>query len=246
MNVMVALKQLADARLNPFDEIALEAALRLRDTPAAFGLEAVQAVSVVSIGPNVWEEGLRTALAMGADRGIRVEAEAGLEPLSVARCLAAVVTQEGGHLLLTGRQSVDGDHNQTGQMAAALLGWGQATCAAELTFATAPTGNGREAIVVREVDHGLERWAVSLPAVITVDVRLNGIHETGGPRYASLPNIMRARRKPLHLYSPASLGVDLIPTVRTMARHPPHPRPPGKRLHTMEALVEELRMAQLI
>ena len=215
--------------LNPFDEIALEAAIRLRESGDA------RQVTAVSVGPEAWEAGLRTALAMGADRGLRVAAAPGLEPLPVARCLAALARREAPGLLIFGRQSVDGDHNQTGQMTAALLGWAVATCASELAMA----GDG-EVRVVREVDGGLERWTVRLPAVVTVDLRLNT------PRYASLPNIMKARRIPLERVTPAQLGVISPPQLTIRAVGEPPRRPPGVRVADVAALAVELRRRGLI
>lgn len=257
MNLFVPLKQLADNTLNPFDEIALEAALRFRDAPESLPwCDAVQ-ITVLSVGPETWEDGLRTALAMGADRAVRVEAPTDLEPLLVAKCLAALARKENVDLILTGRQSVDEDHHQTGQMIAALLGWGQATCAAEIGFQPSPvehnedlthlppTKHPAEAIVLREVEGGLERWALPLPAVITADLRLNAIHETGGPRYASLPNIMKARRKPLERLTPAMLGVEMTPRSRCLALRPPPARPPGKRVETVQELARTLRAMNL-
>ncbi|MEO5339286.1 MAG: electron transfer flavoprotein subunit beta/FixA family protein [Magnetococcus sp. MYC-9] len=214
--------------LNPFDEVALEAAIRFREAGVA------SQVTVVTVGPPVWEEHLRTALAMGADRALRVEADAGLEPLSVAKCLAAAARHEEADLLLTGRQGVDADHGQTGVMTAALLGWGQLTCATRIDLQTG------EVWVVRETKEGAERWAVPLPAVITVDWCLNGIQEDGGPRYASLPNIMKARRKPLERFSPDHWGLPLTPRLHCLAVQPPAIRPPGRALQSVEALGEVL------
>ncbi|MEO5362945.1 MAG: electron transfer flavoprotein subunit beta/FixA family protein [Magnetococcus sp. DMHC-8] len=217
--------------LNPFDEIALEAAIRLQES----GM--VTRVLVVTVGPAAWEETLRTALAMGADRALRVEAPAHLQPLSVARCLAAVAREEQVDLLLTGRQAVDSDHNQTGQMTAALLGWGQITQATQLTIQSG------EALVTRAVANGLEQWAVRLPAVITVDWHLNAIPATGGPRYASLPNILKARRKPLERLSPDRWALAWTPHQHTLALQPPAARPPGQRLQTVQALQTALHQA---
>ena len=217
--------------LNPFDEVALEAAIRFREEGLA------SQVTVITVGPVAWEEYLRTALAMGADRALRVEACAGLEPLSVAKCLAATAQEEATDLLLTGRQAVDTDHAQTGAMTAALLGWGQLTCATEICLQPG------EAWVLRAVEEGMERWAVGLPAVITVEWHLNAIQETGGPRYASLPNIMRARRKPLELLSPHRWGLLLTPRIRCLALQPPPARPAGRPLQTVEALLTALHWA---
>ena len=236
MKILVAIKQRVDGTVNPFDEIALEAALRMEE----------REIIVISVGPVDWENSLRTALAMGADQAIRVEAPENLEPLWVAHCLAVVARREGVDLILCGRQAVDEDHHQTGQMTAALLGWGQATCAVELGFRPHETGSRGEAIVLREVDGGLERWAVPLPAVITADLRLNAIHATGGPRYASLPNIMRARRKPLTQLSPEMLGISLTANVRCLALHPSPQRPPGKRVYSVRELVATLDAANLL
>ncbi|MBF0461776.1 MAG: electron transfer flavoprotein subunit beta/FixA family protein [Magnetococcales bacterium] len=217
--------------LNPFDEMALEAAIRFRETGVA------SQVTVVTVGPLAWEDYLRTALAMGADRAFRVDAPAGWEPLSVAHCLAALAQEESVDLLLTGRQAVDAGHNQTGPMTAALLGWGQVTHAVQILL------QAGEAVVLRETERGLERWAVQLPAVITVEWRLNAIHETGGPRYASLPNIMRARRKPLTCLSPDRWGLVLTPHLQCLALQPPPLRPVGQRLQTVDALRAALHEA---
>ncbi|MEO5350804.1 MAG: electron transfer flavoprotein subunit beta/FixA family protein, partial [Magnetococcus sp. YQC-3] len=215
--------------LNPFDEIALEAALRFQEAGLA------SRVTVVSVGPAEWEGFLRTALAMGAERALRVEAPPDLEPLAVAQALAAVAIAEQSDLLLTGRQAVDADHNQTGQMTAALLQWGQVTHAIQIAL------QAGAAEVLREGDRGLEHWSVPLPAVITVDWRLNGIHETGGPRYASLPNIMQARRKPLLLLSPDQLGVTFTRQITPIACLPPTPPPPpGRRVQRVNELLAAL------
>lgn len=215
--------------INPFDEIALEAAIRWRETG-----EAAQ-VTVVTVGPVAWESDLHTALAMGADRAFRIEAPADLEPLLVAHSLAALAREERIDLLLTGRQAVDAAHNQTGEMTAALLGWGQVSHAIHIVC------QAGEAIVLREVEEGLERWAVPLPAVITVEWRLNGIHETGGPRYASLPNIMRARRKPLERLSPDRWGLTRTPHLSCLAITPPSPRPPGRQVQSVADLLTALQ-----
>ncbi|MBF0162093.1 MAG: electron transfer flavoprotein subunit beta/FixA family protein, partial [Magnetococcales bacterium] len=218
--------------LNPFDEVALEAALRFRESGLA------RQVTVVTVGPVAWEEFLRTALAMGADRALRVEGCAGLEPLWVARSLAAVAQEEESRLLLTGRQAVDNDHGQTGAMAAALLGWGHISCATELVL------HPDEAWVRRLEATGVAQWAVPLPAVISVEWNLNGIQESGGPRYASLPNIMKARRKPLEPLSPDRWGLSLTPRSRCLALHPPAARPAGRPLASVEELVAFLRRAE--
>ena len=219
--------------INPFDEIALEAAIRWRETGDA------ALVTVITVGPLAWESYLHTALAMGADRAFRVEAPADLEPLLVAHCLAGLAREDGTDLLFTGRQAVDTAHNQTGEMTAALLGWGQVSHAIHVTH------QAGEAVVLREVENGLERWAVTLPAVITVEWRLNGIHETGGPRYASLPNIMKARRKPLERLSPDRWGKTLTPHLSCLAITPPPPRPPGKQLQSVADLLTALQWDRL-
>ncbi|MBF0369635.1 MAG: electron transfer flavoprotein subunit beta/FixA family protein [Magnetococcales bacterium] len=210
--------------INPFDEIALEAGIRLKEAGVARQVEAI------SVGPEGWLDGLRTALALGADRGILVEAPGGLEPLLVAHALAARVRQSPVDLILTGRQSVDGDHNQVGQLLAGLLGWGQATFASSIEI------TNHEAVVTREVDGGLEQVAVTLPAVITVDLRLNE------PRYPSLPNIMKARKKPLERIPLAELGINATPRLKTLEIHPPPPRKPGVRVGSVRELAEQLKM----
>lgn len=252
MNILVALKPIIDpARpptffsgpplppdfdraveqtlLNPFDEIALEAAIRFQEAGLA------TQVTVVTVGPLAWEAFLRTALAMGADRALRVEAPPDLEPLSVAKRLATIATEENATLLLTGRQAMDTDHNQTGQMTAALLQWGQVTHAIQIVL------QPEAALVLREGENGMERWRVSLPAVITVDWRLNGIHETGGPRYASLPNIMKARRKPLERIPADRWAMTLPPHTTSLSCQPPPLRPPGQRFQAVSPLLEALR-----
>ncbi|MBF0400095.1 MAG: electron transfer flavoprotein subunit beta/FixA family protein [Magnetococcales bacterium] len=215
--------------INPFDEIALEAAIRWRESGIA------SQVTVITVGPSAWEAYLRTALAMGADRAVRIEAPAALEPFAVAQSLAAFVKEAGTELLLTGRQAVDAGYNQTGEMTAALLGWGAVSHATRIEF------QDREAVVLRGVENGLERWAVKLPAVITVEWSLNAIHTTGGPRYASLPNIMKARRKPLDQLSPDRWGVHFTPRLHHLALQPPAPRPAGKPLRSVAELLDVLQ-----
>ena len=219
-------------RINPFDEIALEAAVRFREQGVA------SQVIAVAIGPESWQESLRTALALGADRAVAVTAAEGLEPLLVAKCLAALAKQEGVTLILAGRQSVDGDNNQTGQMTAALLGWGQATCASRIQLT--PDGAPDAAVVEREVDGGLETWTIPLPAVITTDLRLNT------PRYASLPNIMKARRKPFHHLTPAQLGLRLVPQIEILSVRETPARPLGKRVRDVAELLAHLRSKGLV
>ncbi|MEO5331235.1 MAG: electron transfer flavoprotein subunit beta/FixA family protein [Magnetococcus sp. YQC-5] len=212
--------------LNPFDAIALEAALRLRETGCA------AEVIAVTVGPLEWEGTLRTALAMGADRAIRVEwggEASSLAPLSCAGLLAALVRRESAGLVITGRQSVDCDHGQVGPMIAGLLGWGQAAFAIELRIE-----NG-QVIVKREVDGGQETVGLDLPAVITADLRLNT------PRYASLPGIMRARNKPVEQIDPAILGVSLASHVVQLGVLAPEPRKPGIRVLDVAELATRMQ-----
>ncbi|MBF0294641.1 MAG: electron transfer flavoprotein subunit beta/FixA family protein [Magnetococcales bacterium] len=209
--------------LNPFDEIALEAALRLRETGVA------QEVVVAGIGPESWEGGLRTALAMGADRAVRVAAPDSVAPLLVARLLAALIRREGARLLLAGRQGVDLDHGQTGPLTAGILGWGEATCVVEWRVE-------EDRLQARCVVDGGHEWLVlPLPAVVTVDLGLNT------PRYASLPNIMRARNKPVELIPSSTLGISLEESpLETLAVLPPPVRPPGVRVGSVAELAERL------
>ncbi len=209
--------------MNPFCEIAVEAAVRLKEAGTA------EEVIVVSAGPTSSQESLRTGLAMGADRGILVESDAVLEPLAVAKILKAVVEREEPQIVLMGKQAVDGDNNQTGQMLAGLLGWPQATFVSKINLAD----GGLEA--VREVDGGLETVKMSLPAVLTVDLRLNE------PRYASLPNIMKAKKKPLDVLKPDELGVDISPRVSVLKVTEPAARQAGIKVPDVAALVEKLR-----
>ena len=176
--------------INPFCEIAVEEAVRLKEKGVATEIVAV------SVGPQQAQEQLRTALALGADRAILVNTDDVLEPLAIAKCLKAVCDSESPDIILMGKQAIDGDNNQTGQMLAALAGYGQATFASELTI------DSGKATVMREIDGGLQTLALSLPAIVTADLRLNE------PRYASLPNIMKAKKKPLDMSTPADLGVD--------------------------------------
>lgn len=213
----------AKMSLNPFDEIALEEALRIRERGEA------DEVVVCSVGPAEWQPQLRTALAMGADRALLVETAAEtLEPLAVARVLHAVVLREAPMLVLLGKQSIDGDDNQVGQMLAALWDRPQATFASTLSLA-----NGR-AHVGREVDAGLESIEVELPAVVTADLRLNQ------PRYVKLPEILKAKQKPLDLLPLAELGVDVAPQFRAVRFEEPAPRPRGVLVHDAEQLIQRL------
>ena len=209
--------------MNPFDEIAVEEAIRLKEKGVASEIIAV------SIGPAQAQETLRTALAMGADRALLVETPAGVEPLAVARILQAVAQAEQPQLVLAGKQAIDDDANQTPQMLSALLGWSQATFASRLAVAD----GGLE--VTREVDGGLETLRVTLPAVVSVDLRLNE------PRYASLPNIMKAKRKPLEVKTPADYGVDVTPRLKLLKVCEPPARQAGVRVASVTELVDRLR-----
>ena len=213
--------------MNPFDEIAVEEAIRLKEKGV------VSEIVVVSIGVKQAQETLRTALAMGADRAILVEAAADvttdIEPLAVAKILAAVAKAEEPGLIITGKQAIDNDMNATGQMLAALLGWAQATFASEVAI------EGGKATVTREVDGGLQVIKVSLPAVLTVDLRLNE------PRYASLPNIMKAKSKPLDTKTPADYGVDTAPRVKTVKVSEPPVRSAGVKVADVDELVAKLK-----
>ena len=209
--------------MNPFDEIAVEEAVRLKEKGIA--TEGV----AVSMGVPQCQDTIRTALAMGADRGILVETDALLEPLAVAKMLKALVAKEGIDLVVMGKQAIDDDMNATGQMLAALLGWPQGTFASKVEIA------GGVANVTREVDGGLETVALTLPAVVTADLRLN---ET---RYASLPNIMKARKKPIATISPADLGVDPAPRLTTIKVAEPAARKAGVKVADVAALVDKLR-----
>ncbi len=213
--------------MNPFDEISVEAALRLREAGVA------TEIVVVSIGVRQSQETLRTALAMGADRAILIEATADvhvdIEPLAVAKLLAAVVRDEAPGLVICGKQAIDNDMNATGQMLAALLGWSQATFASELTV------TGDRATVTREVDGGLQTIAVKLPAIITVDLRLNE------PRYASLPNIMKAKKKELAEKTPADYGVDVTPRLKVLKTVEPAGRKAGVKVGSVDELIAKLR-----
>ena len=213
--------------MNPFDEIAVEEAIRLKEKGT------VTEIVVVSIGVKQAQETLRTALAMGADRAILVEAAADvnidIEPLAVAKLLAAVVKEEAPGLVLAGKQAIDNDMNATGQMLAALLGWSQATFVSELAIA------GDTATVTREVDGGLQTISVKMPAIVTVDLRLND------PRYASLPNIMKAKAKPLALKTPADYGVDVAPRLSVLKTVEPAGRKAGIKVGSVAELLAKLK-----
>ena len=209
--------------MNPFDEIAVEEALRLKEAGGA------DEVVAVSIGPTQNQETIRTALAMGADRGIHIEAPHEVEPLAVAKLLKAVVEREEPGLVFVGKQAIDDDCNQTGQMLAALLGWAQGT------FVSGIEIKGDSAAVVREVDGGLEHLEVKMPAVVTVDLRLNE------PRYASLPNIMKAKKKPLDSMSADELGVDVTPRLAITRVEEPPAREAGIKVSDVVELVDKLK-----
>jgi electron transfer flavoprotein beta subunit len=209
--------------MNPFDEIAVEEGVRMREAGTASELIAV------SLGPQSCQETIRTALAMGADRGILVETDAGLEPLAVAKLLKAVVDKESPDLIILGKQAIDDDCNQTGQMLAALLGWSQGTFASKLAFADGKID------VTREIDGGLETLSLALPALITTDLRLNE------PRYASLPNIMKAKKKPIDVFSPDDLGVDVAPRLEILKVEEPQGRDRGTIVADVAELVDKLR-----
>jgi electron transfer flavoprotein beta subunit len=209
--------------MNPFDEIATEEAIRLKEAGTAADVIAI------SLGEAKCQETLRTALAMGADRAIHVQTDAPLEPLAVAKLLKEVALREQPGLIITGKQAIDDDCNQTGQMLAALLGWPQGTFASKLTFADG------ELQVTREVDAGLEKVALKLPAVVTCDLRLNE------PRYASLPNIMKAKKKPIDVLTPEQLGVDIAPRHRILKVEEPPRRQSGVRVASVAELVDKLR-----
>jgi len=213
--------------MNPFDEIAVEEAIRLKEAGK------VEEIIVVSIGVEKCQETLRTGLAMGADRAILVKASDDvhndIEPLAVAKILEAVVKQENPGLVLCGKQAIDNDLNATGQMLAALMGWSQATFASELNV------EGETAIVTREVDGGLQTLKVQMPAVVTVDLRLNE------PRYASLPNIMKAKKKPLDIMSAEDFGVDVSPRLAVVKTGEPDARAAGIKVESVDELVGKLK-----
>ena len=209
--------------MNPFDEIAVEEALRLKEAGKA------TEVVVVSIGPQQASETIRTGLAMGADRGILVKAEGNVEPLAVAKILKAVVDAEKPGLVILGKQAIDDDSNQTGQMLAALLGWSQATFASKLEV------EGSDFKVTREVDGGLQTVSISLPAVVTTDLRLNE------PRYASLPSIMKAKKKPLEKKTPADYGVSTAARLKVLRTEEPSTRKVGIKVKSVAELIDKLR-----
>ena len=244
MKILVAVKRVADYNvkvraksdrtgpdlanvkmaINPFCEIAVEEAVRLKEKGVATEIVAV------SLGAQAAQEQIRTALALGADRGILVKSEgAELEPLAVAKCLKALCDREKPDLILLGKQAIDGDNNQTGQMLAALTGYAQATFASKVTLE-----NGT-ATVIREVDAGLQTLALKLPAIVTADLRLNE------PRYASLPNIMKAKKKQMDTFTPEELGVDVSPRVKLLRAEPPAERKAGIKVADVAELVNKLK-----
>jgi electron transfer flavoprotein beta subunit len=209
--------------MNPFDEISVEEAVRMKEAGTA------TEVVIVSIGPKQAQETIRTALAMGGDRGILVNTDETVEPLAVAKILAKVVADESPDLVLLGKQAIDDDSNQTGQMLAGLLGWSQGTFASKIELADG------KANVTREVDGGLETLAITLPAIITTDLRLNE------PRYASLPNIMKAKKKTIDEMSPEELGVDVAPRLTTLKVTEPVKREGGVKVESVAELVDKLK-----
>lgn len=230
-NVQVRVKsdqsgvELANVKMamNPFCEIAVEQAVRMKEAGQA------EEVVVVSVGPAKAQETLRTGLAMGADRGIHIESETDLEPLAIAKLLQKVVEKEAAGIVIMGKQAIDGDNNQTGQMLSALLGWSQGT------FVSALEVNADTAKVVREVDGGLETVELKMPAVVTVDLRLNE------PRFASLPNIMKAKKKPIDALSIEELGVDVSPRLEVVSVTEPDKRKSGEIVANVAELVDKLR-----
>ena len=209
--------------MNPFDEIGVEEAMRMKEAGVASEIVAI------SLGAQQCQETIRTALAMGADRGVHMLTDDPLEPLAVAKLIAVVVEKENPDIVILGKQAIDDDANQTGQMLAALLGWPQATFASEVT-----AENGG-LTVTREVDAGLETIKTSLPAIVTTDLRLNE------PRYASLPNIMKAKKKPIDRMAPADLGVDTAPRLETLSVVEPEKRAGGVKVESVAELVGKLQ-----
>ena len=209
--------------MNPFDEISVEEAIRLKEAGKA------EEIVAVSVGPQKAQETLRTALAMGADRAILVVTDEEVEPLGVAKILAKIVEEESPQLVITGKQAIDDDSNQTGQMLAALLGWGQGT------FANTVELDSDSITVKREIDGGLQTVKLNLPAVVTTDLRLNE------PRYASLPNIMKAKKKPMDEKTPADYSVDIAPRLTTITVAEPPVRQAGEKVEDVDALIAKLK-----
>ena len=209
--------------MNPFDEIAVEEAVRLKESGV------VTEIVAVSIGPVQCQETLRTALAIGADRAVLVETGSEIQPLAVAKLLKAIVAKEQPGMVIMGKQAIDDDSNQTGQMLAALLNWSQATFASKVKL------SGATAEVTREVDGGLETISIKMPAVVTTDLRLNE------PRYVTLPNIMKAKKKPMETLKPEALGVDVASRLKTLRVQEPPKRTAGKVVKSVQELVEKLK-----
>lgn len=209
--------------MNPFDEIAVEEALRLKEAGSA------SEVVVVSIGPQQVSETIRTGLAMGADRGILVKIEQSPEPLAVAKILKGIVEAEQPGLVILGKQAIDDDSNQTGQMLAGLLAWSQGTFASKVVI------NGDSVDVTREVDGGLQTVTLKMPAIVTTDLRLNE------PRYASLPNIMKAKKKPIDEKAPGDFGVDVAPRLKVLSTKEPAARQAGVKVGSVAELVDKLK-----
>jgi electron transfer flavoprotein beta subunit len=209
--------------MNPFDEIAIEEAIRLKEAGKATEIVAI------SIGPQQAQETIRTALAMGADRGILVKSEGTVEPLAVAKILKAIAEEEKPGLIILGKQAIDDDCSQTGQMLAALLGWSQGTFASKIVI------DGETIAVTREVDGGLQTVKLTMPAIVTTDLRLNE------PRYASLPNIMKAKKKPIDEKTPQSYGVDMAPRLEVIKTTEPPRRQSGIKVTSVEDLVGKLK-----
>jgi electron transfer flavoprotein beta subunit len=220
--------------INPFCEIAVEEAVRMKEGGGGHARDAATEVIAVSIGPEQAQETIRNALAIGADRGILVKTDAEAEPLAVAKLLKAIVEAEGPDLVILGKQAIDDDSNQVGQMLAALLDWPQATFASKIVL------HGAKATVTREVDGGLQTIDVELPAIITTDLRLNE------PRYASLPNIMKAKKKPIDVKTPAELGVDVSPRLKVIKTAEPGKRQGGVKVKTAAELVSKLKEAGVL
>jgi electron transfer flavoprotein beta subunit len=209
--------------MNPFDEVSVEEAIRMKESGA------VEEIIIVSIGVQQCQETIRTALAMGADRGIHVKSDEDLEPLAIAKILKHLVEKESPELVILGKQAIDDDSNQTGQMLAALLGWSQGTYASKIEL------TGDKAKITREVDSGLENIEVNLPTILTVDLRLNE------PRYASLPNIMKAKKKTIDELTPDQLDVDTKPRLQTLSVEEPPVRQAGVIVDSVAALVDKLK-----
>ena len=209
--------------MNPFDEIGVEEAVRLKEAGKA------DEVVVVSMGPKQCQDTIRTGLAMGADRGIHVETDDDLEPLAIAKLLKALIDKEQPGMIIVGKQAIDGDNNQTGQMLSAITGWSLASFASNIDI------DGDSMNVTREIDGGLQNIKITMPAVVTTDLRLNE------PRYASLPNIMKAKKKPIDASSPADLGVDVAPRVKTIKVVEPAAREAGVKVADVAELVDKLK-----